>query len=96
MRRNAVAPRWAGSGILLNVVAPGFVETSLTRSRLNDPLFAQKVRTVKPNLVSNVIKPSEIAEAVHFPVSRQNAAMVGQVIYLDGGAEAVNRGDAVW
>lgn len=51
---------------------------------------------MKPNLVSNVIKPSEIAEAVHFPVSRQNAAMVGQVIYLDGGAEAVNRGDAVW
>ena len=28
--------------------------------------------------------------------SEDNVGLVGQVIYLDGGAEAVNRGDSVW
>jgi len=96
VRRNAISAARAGRGILLNALAPGFVDTPLTRERLKDEQFNEKRNKSMANLVSGILKPADVAKAVRFLASEDNVGLVGQVIYLDGGAEAVNRGDSVW
>jgi glycine/D-amino acid oxidase-like deaminating enzyme len=40
--------------------------------------------------------PEEVAELLVWLASPANSLVVGQVIFADGGAEALGRGDRVW
>jgi NAD(P)-dependent dehydrogenase (short-subunit alcohol dehydrogenase family) len=70
------------SGVLVNAVAPGFVETDLTRKN-NAPevLAALAARTA----VGRLAAPAEIAEVVAFLASARNTYLTGQSIVVDGG-----------
>jgi NAD(P)-dependent dehydrogenase (short-subunit alcohol dehydrogenase family) len=41
-------------------------------------------------------QPEEVAQLLRFLGSPENSYMVGQVIFIDGGGEATNRGDKIW
>jgi 3-oxoacyl-[acyl-carrier protein] reductase len=78
----ALAIELAPSGILVNAVAPGYVDTEMTR-RNNTPQEIERVRARIP--LGRLSRPEEIAELVAFLASERNSCVTGQVIVADGG-----------
>ncbi|WP_049580082.1 3-oxoacyl-[acyl-carrier-protein] reductase [Streptomyces sp. SBT349] len=68
-------------GITCNVVAPGFVDTDMTRA-LGEERRAQIVEQVP---LGRYAEPAEIAAAVRFLASKEAAYITGAVIPVDGG-----------
>ena len=91
LRRAAVSAQWAGAGILLNAVAPGVVRTAMTDPILSDPQWADVVKQTNPIAVEDFAAPEEIAELLQFLLGFENHYLVGQVVYIDGGSDAILR-----
>ncbi|MDX2083715.1 MAG: SDR family oxidoreductase [Rickettsiales bacterium] len=72
----------AAHNIQVNAVAPGFVDTDLTR-RNNSPEQLEIIRSNIPT--KRLAQTSEIAELVYFLVSEKNTYITGQTIFIDGG-----------
>lgn len=68
-------------GITVNVVAPGFIDTDMTR-QLND---AQRDAMLKDIPLNRLGDASEIAEAVGFLASPSAAYITGQTLHVNGG-----------
>jgi NAD(P)-dependent dehydrogenase (short-subunit alcohol dehydrogenase family) len=74
---------WAKHGITVNSVAPTFVETNLTRERLQNPEFRSFVLGKIP--VGKLALPEDVAAAVAF-LSSEEASMVNcHTLTVDGG-----------
>lgn len=69
-------------GILVNSIAPGYVNTELT-SQNNSIEQIQLIREKIP--LERLAEPSEIAAVAAFLCSSQNSYMTGQVLVVDGG-----------
>ncbi|MEU8706856.1 SDR family oxidoreductase [Streptomyces sp. NPDC048565] len=93
-RRTAVAEGWADAGIPLNVVAPGVVLTPMTTEIFDDPEMKKIMDRAVPMPLNGYAQPEDIARAVLFLASPGNSHITGQVVYVDGGAEATLRGPA--
>lgn len=91
MRRVCTAPEWAGAGIPLNAIAPGVVKTAMTKPLFDDEAMFQVMNEAVPMPLNGYADPEVIAEALRWLVSPGNTHMTGQVIYVDGGAEATLR-----
>jgi len=94
LRRAAVANRWAGAGILLNGVAPGVVKTSMTAGLLSDPEMLKLIALSNPMAVQEFAKPDEIAEFICYLLTFEGHYLLGQIIFNDGGTDALMRPDA--
>ena len=68
-------------GITVNVVAPGFIDTDMTRD-LNE---AQKESMLADIPLNRLGEPSDIAAAVSFLASSAGAYITGQTIHVNGG-----------
>lgn len=69
-------------GILVNAIAPGYVNTELTRQN-NSP---EQILAVSNNIpLHRLAEPGEIAEMVAFLCSEKNSYMTGQILVIDGG-----------
>ncbi|GFE58141.1 SDR family NAD(P)-dependent oxidoreductase [Geobacter sp. AOG1] len=78
----AAAVELAGSGVMVNAVAPGFVATELTRQNNSE----DELRKITENIpAGRLAEPKEIAEVVAFLCSSRNSFIVGQTIFVDGG-----------
>ena len=66
---------------LINGIAPGFVDTPLTRKN-NTPEQIQEIITKTP--LQKLIPAEEIADLVEFLVYK-NHSITGQIITIDGG-----------
>lgn len=95
-RAAAVSPEWAGEGIPLNVVAPGVVRTPMTAPLFADEAMVKVMNEAVPMPLNGYADAVVIAEALSWLVSPANSHMAGQVIYVDGGAEATLRGPRVF
>ena len=76
-----LAKEFAGKGITVNAVAPGFIETDMLRSvpkEIMDKILAQIP-------LGRLGKPSEVAGAVAYLVSEDGDYITGQVIDINGG-----------
>ena len=91
LRRAAVTRDWAGSGVLLNGVAPGVVETGMTAPLLADPDMIKLIAQSNPMAVGGFAHPDEIAELVCFLLGFESHYLLGQVIFTDGGSDALMR-----
>jgi 3-oxoacyl-[acyl-carrier protein] reductase len=78
----AVALELAPYGILVNSVAPGYVDTELTRQNNSAAEIAAIARQIP---LGRLGSPEEIAEVVAFLCSSRNSYLTGQVIVTDGG-----------
>lgn len=96
VRRCAATAEWAGAGIALNAVAPGVVLTPMTAPLLDDPTWRGIVDEAVPMPLGGYAQPEEIAAVLDFLTSVDNAKMTGQVIFVDGGADATLRYDDIW
>lgn len=88
-RRRGVTADWAGAGIRLNLLAPGPVLTPLLRSQLSSSTGKQ-VRSF-PVPAREYGTPEQIAAWVMLMLSPAADFMVGSVVTVDGGTEALLR-----
>ena len=72
--------------VLVNAVAPGFVNTEMT-SKNNTP---EQIKILEESLpIRRLAEPNEIAEFVYFLASEKNSFITGQTIFIDGGFSCV-------
>jgi 3-oxoacyl-[acyl-carrier protein] reductase len=78
----SLAVEAAPYNILVNAVAPGYVNTELTRQNNTDQDL-QSIRKTIP--MQRLAEPEEIARLVAFLCSEQNTYLTGQCLVIDGG-----------
>jgi 3-oxoacyl-[acyl-carrier protein] reductase len=77
----SLAREVARKGITVNAVAPGFIETDMTKDLPEAALTG--VKAITP--VGRLGKPDEVAAAIVFLASPQASYITGQVISVNGG-----------
>lgn len=82
----SLAVAWAGDGIRVNAIAPGWIATPLTQSLQDDPARAAGLLNRTP--MGRWGKPEELAPLVLFLCSESASFMTGAVIPIDGGYSA--------
>ncbi|GAA2400257.1 SDR family oxidoreductase [Actinomadura vinacea] len=96
LRAAAVTPAWAGAGIPLNAIAPGVVRTPMTAPLFEDEATRKSMDDAVPMPLNGYAGPEVVAEALRWLIGPANSHITGQVVYLDGGAEAMRRGPEVY
>lgn len=82
----AAAVEYAPYNVLVNAIAPGYINTELTKIN-NTP---EQIATIKSNLpINRLAEPEEIAELVYFFGSEKNTFVTGQTLFADGGYSIV-------
>lgn len=95
LRRAAVRPEWAGAGIPLNAVAPGVVATETARATmLADTASVRVLQDALPQPLGLPGPVEPVAASVAWLLSPDAGFTTGQVLFVDGGAEATLRGEA--
>lgn len=92
-RRAAVTDDWVGAGITLNVIAPGPVQTPLFQAGKDDEDFAPLMDGF-PIPTGEPATPELMADWIVFLLSPAARFACGSVVVVDGGADALIRGDA--
>jgi NAD(P)-dependent dehydrogenase (short-subunit alcohol dehydrogenase family) len=83
MLTQAAAREVAGTGVRVNAVAPGTVETDLTRGLASHDQLHELARQRVP--MGRLGRPEEIAAAVSFLASDAASYVTGHVLVADGG-----------
>lgn len=96
VRRNAPTPEWAGAGIPLNAVAPGVVETPMTAAFTSSDDAKKAILQMVPMPLNGIFQPRDVGYLLAWLTSEENAHLCGQVVFIDGGSDAVMRGDSTW
>lgn len=96
VRAMAPTPNWAGHGIALNAVAPGVVRTPMTEPLLADDAMRAVVEEAVPMPLGGYAHPEHVAQLIAFLADGETERITGQVVFVDGGADCVLRGDDVW
>lgn len=78
-----MAREWAPHGVTVNAVAPGYVETDLTKTYLDKDNNRESLESLVP--AERLGQPEEVADAVTFLASDRAGFITGQVLYVDGG-----------
>ena len=74
----------ARSGIRVNCVAPGWVDTEMVASLDADG----KKAMIREIPIRRMIAPDEVAAAICFLLGDDASGITGQVVVVDGGASA--------
>lgn len=82
-----MAREWASAGVTVNAIAPGYVETELTRGHLDKPGVREHYTSLVP--AGRLGSTGDLTGPALFLASRQAAFVTGHVLYVDGGRTLV-------
>jgi NAD(P)-dependent dehydrogenase (short-subunit alcohol dehydrogenase family) len=83
MMTKSLASEVAAENIRVNAVAPGYVETDLSRGGIENPEWFPIWRGMTP--MGRVGQPEEVATAALFLCSAASSYVTGEVLVVDGG-----------
>ena len=96
LRTAAPTEEWAGAGIPLNAIAPGVVLTPMTTELVATPEGRAKLNEQVPMPLNGPLEADVAAKLLIWLASEENSHLCGQVVFIDGGYDAVVRGDSTW
>jgi len=79
----ALANEWAGRGVNVNAIAPGYIATDLTTPLQDDPVRSEQILTHIPS--GRWGTPDDLKGAVVFLCSDAAAYIHGTILVVDGG-----------
>ncbi len=79
----AFANEWAGKGVNVNAIAPGYISTDNTEALRNDPVRAESILSRIP--AGRWGNPEDFAGPTVFLASDAAAYMSGAIVLVDGG-----------
>jgi NAD(P)-dependent dehydrogenase (short-subunit alcohol dehydrogenase family) len=82
------ALEWASSGVRVNAVAPGWIETDMNAHGRQDPDWNRQVLSSIP--LGRWGKPEDVAAAAVFLCSPAASWITGTVLVVDGGQTVTN------
>jgi NAD(P)-dependent dehydrogenase (short-subunit alcohol dehydrogenase family) len=82
-----MAREWAASGVTVNALAPGYIETPLTAGHLATPGKREELEGLVP--AGRLGTPDELTGPALFLSSRHAGFITGHVMYIDGGRTLV-------
>ncbi|MCA4134072.1 SDR family oxidoreductase [Arthrobacter sp. M4] len=83
----AMAAEWAGSGLQINAVAPGYIHTEMTQALVDDVEFNSWICKRTPAGRWGTV--DDLTGPVQWLASEASAYVNGQTIFIDGGMTAV-------
>ncbi|MDO8108072.1 SDR family oxidoreductase [Isoptericola sp. b441] len=96
VRRSAATEAWAGASIPLNAVAPGIIATPMTADMIATEEARTQLLQMVPMPLNGVAEPIVVARLLTWLGGEENTHLCGQVVFVDGGSDAVIRGDSTW
>jgi NAD(P)-dependent dehydrogenase (short-subunit alcohol dehydrogenase family) len=87
-RREGIKPEWGGAGIRVNAIAPGLIATPMTDQLREDPVFGP-FADLYPNAIGRPGRPEEVAALIAFLLAEESSLLVGTMILVDGGTDAI-------
>lgn len=96
VRRQAPSAQWAGKGIALNAIAPGLMATPMMARTILTEERRKEVESMVPMPLNGIGEAEDVARALIWLTDEHTARVCGQVIFVDGGSDAVIRGDGIF
>jgi NAD(P)-dependent dehydrogenase (short-subunit alcohol dehydrogenase family) len=84
----AHSPEWIADGVRLNAVAPGVIDTGMTRPLREIPGISEALDQI-PIPVGRWGTADEIAGVIEFLLSPAASYILGQTLFVDGGTDVV-------
>jgi NAD(P)-dependent dehydrogenase (short-subunit alcohol dehydrogenase family) len=82
-----MAAEWAPSGVLVNALAPGTVDTPMVRA-VSDPAASKGYRPSGVSPVGRIAQPDDVVDVMMFLLSDAARYVTGTTIPVDGGTQA--------
>lgn len=86
---HSVDQEWLEKKIRINILAPGVLDTKLTKQLLAFPDGSKIIKDSAPP-IKRFGKPHEVAKLIEFLISDDASFINGSVFYIDGGMSAAN------
>jgi NAD(P)-dependent dehydrogenase (short-subunit alcohol dehydrogenase family) len=80
----------------MNAVGPGIVKTPMVAEMIATQEGRDGLAKVVPMPLHGYLEPESVADLIIWLASESNSHVTGQTIYIDGGSDAVLRGDEIW
>jgi len=90
VRHQAVSADWIGAGINLNAIAPGLIKTPMTEEAMD---FIFDLGDAYPIPIHRAGTADEVAALLELLIGPDGGFFCGSFIVMDGGTEAVKRGE---
>ncbi|MDP4332007.1 SDR family oxidoreductase [Curtobacterium sp. A7_M15] len=96
VRLASITLEWASAGIPLNAVGPGVILTPMTEELLRTPEGREGLLAAVPMPLNGPAPAAKIAQTLAWLTDADNTHITGQVLFVDGGADATIRGPRVF
>lgn len=92
-----VSASWAANGVRINAVAPGNVHTAMTATMSTTAKMALNALPIPTKFgQETLMAPEEIASVIVFLASPEAAGVNGNVMFVDGGTDALLNSEKVY